>query len=231
MSRTLLASLLAGAAVAALAVAPSFAADLGPAAPPQTYVAPPAAVYDWTGFYVGINGGYGWGDFPNNSGVAPGGPPPISLNGADGGLIGGTLGYNWQFGHFVAGLETDIDWADISVTNTPVGARGTLDYLGTVRGRLGYAFDRVLLYGTGGFAYGAGTAKSFTGVIGSDSESTTGWTLGAGIEYAIWRNLTAKVEYRYTDLGNTTFTIPGMPAFRASYRGSSVIAGINYKFW
>lgn len=224
MNRTLLASLLAGAAVAALAVAPSSAADLGPAAPPQTYVAPPApAAYDWTGAYIGINGGYGWGDFHNRNNVAL-----APLNGGDGGMVGGTLGYNWQFGHFVAGLETDFDWADISKTDG-FGDRGQLNYLGTVRGRLGYAFDRVLLYGTGGLAYGD-THFRMAGV-GSDSQTQLGWTLGAGIEYAIWRNLSAKIEYRYTDLGRDTFNLAPGEVLRGGYRGSSVIAGINYKFW
>jgi outer membrane immunogenic protein len=189
----------------------------------------PVASYNWTGLYVGINGGYGWGEFPNN-GVAAFGFP-VNLGDAGGGLVGGTLGYNWQFGHFVVGLEADIDWANVSDTDFGSGSKASLDYLGTVRGRLGYAFDRVLLYGTGGFAYGGGTAKSFTGVIGSDEESAAGWTIGAGIEYAVWRNLSVKVEYRYTDLGKTTFNIPGLPAIRAGYQGSQVIAGINYRFW
>jgi outer membrane immunogenic protein len=222
MNRTLLASLLAGAAVAALAVAPSSAADLGPAAPPQTYVAPPApAAYDWTGFYVGINGGYGWGDFNNNA--------ALGLGNAGGGLVGGTLGYNWQFGQFVAGLETDIDWADISDSNPATGGRANLNYLGSVRGRLGYAFDRVLLYGTGGLAYG--NTRFRVAGVGSDDQTQLGWTIGAGVEYAIWRNLSAKIEYRYTDLGRDTFNLAPGATLRGGYRGSAVLAGINYKFW
>ena len=219
MNRTVIASLLAGVAVAALASAPSFAADLGPAAPPQTYVAPPAPVagYDWTGFYVGINGGYGWGDFHNSAG--------LPLGGGDGGLVGGTLGYNWQFGHFVAGLETDFDWADIT-KNDGFGDRGRLGYLGTVRGRLGYAFDRVLLYGTGGLAYGDTHFRQIG--VGSDSQTQLGWTSGGGIEYALWRNISAKIEYRYTDLGRDNVANAGL---RGGYRGSTVLAGINYTFW
>jgi len=216
--------LLAGAAVAALASAPSFAADLGPAAPPQTYVAAPApvAAYNWTGFYVGVNGGYGWGRFPNNVGLA--------LGDAGGGLIGGTAGYNWQFGHVVAGLETDIDWADVNATDTAIGVKASLNYLGTVRGRVGYAFDRVLLYGTGGFAYGGVKVDS---PFGSLSRTGTGWTLGAGAEFAVWRNLTAKIEYRYTDLGRETYTFGGRvgPSVNLGYRGSAVLAGVNYRFW
>lgn len=223
MNRTLIASVIAGAAVAALAAAPSRAADLGPAAPPQTYVAPPApSAYDWTGFYVGINGGYGWGRFPNNGGAA--------LGNAGGGLVGGTLGYNWQFGQFVAGLETDLDWADVSDRDAATGAHARLNYEGTVRGRLGYAFDRILLYGTGGFAYGG--VKVGAPGVGNITQTGTGWTIGGGIEYAVWRNLSAKIEYRYTDLGRNSYNFAApVGTVRAGYRGSQVLAGINYKFW
>ena len=222
MNRTRIASLLAGAAIAALAAAPSYAADLGPAAPPQTYVAPVApTTYDWTGFYVGINGGYGWGRFPNSGGAA--------LGSAGGGLVGGTVGYNWQWDQFVAGLEADLDWADVGDNDPATGTRGRLNYLGTVRGRLGYAFDRVLLYGTGGLAYGGVKLSS---PFGSHDETQVGWTVGGGVEFAVWRNLSAKIEYRYTDLGRDTYNFaPPVGAVRVGYRGSSVIAGINYKFW
>jgi outer membrane immunogenic protein len=223
---------LAGIAILGLSAGAASAADIAPYQPPMAAVAPAAPSYNWTGFYIGVNGGYGWGEFPNNAAAVLG--FPVDLGDAGGGLVGGTLGYNWQFGHVVAGLETDIDWANISDTDPAAvtGTKATLSYLGTVRARLGYAFDRALLYATGGFAYGGGTVKSFTPPVGSADQTTVGWTVGAGIEYAIWHNLSAKIEYRYTDLGKATIRLPApAPAFKGGYRGSQVIAGINYRFW
>lgn len=223
MNRAWIVSLLAGAAVAALATAPSRAADLPQVAPTYATAPVPVAAYDWTGLYVGINGGYGWGDFA----AAPGN----HIN-ASGGLVGGTLGYNWQWGHLVAGLETDFDWSGIggrrgAQAGLPA-VRADLNWVGTVRGRIGYAMDRVLFYGTGGLAYGNERVR-FAG-LGSDDKTPVGWTVGGGVEFAVWQNLTAKIEYRYTDLGRDRFTVPGA-TMRAGYRGSTILAGINYKFW
>ncbi|HVV94754.1 MAG TPA: outer membrane protein [Hyphomicrobiales bacterium] len=203
-----------------MATAPSQAADLPQVAP--TYAAPPAPVsaYDWTGLYLGINGGYGWGRANNNAG--------INFSGTDGGLVGGTLGYNWQWGHLVAGLETDFDWADMSQRNAAVPATARVGWLGTFRGRIGYAMDRVLFYGTGGVAYGDVTLSS----AGTrDSNTNVGWTVGGGVEFAVWQNLTAKIEYKYVDLGRSTVTPAALGPTNIGWRGSIVTAGINYKFW
>lgn len=177
------------------------------------YVSP---VYNWTGAYVGINGG---GAFGGRTGFGAR---------ATGALVGGTLGYNWQSGQAVFGLETDLDWTNIkgtgnSVLGFPVETKN--DYLGTVRGRLGYAADRALFYVTGGLAYG--NVKSNT-VFGSASETKAGWTLGGGLEYAIAGPWTAKVEYLYVDLGRgATLPITGESS---RFSTNVVRAGLNYRF-
>jgi outer membrane immunogenic protein len=220
MNRQWIVSLLAGAAVAALATVPGRAADLPQVAP--TYAAPPAPVsaYDWTGLYLGINGGWAWGRTNNSRGIA--------LGGADGGLVGGTLGYNWLWGHLVAGLEPDFDWASAGARNRAFPATGGLHSLGTFRGRIGYAMDRVLVYGTGGVAYGSVQLCRFGNC---DDNMNLGWTAGAGVEFAIWQNLSAKIEYKYVDLGRSTVHVPTINPTRVGWRGSVVTAGINYKFW
>jgi len=173
-----------------------------------------------TGPYVGINGGGGWG---NSSFSAP---LPSTNFDTSGGLVGGTLGYNWQANQIVFGLEGDIDWSHFTGSGTCGGVSCSVrnDWLGTARGRLGYAFDRFLPYVTGGAAFGnIKTAK--TG-IGSADESRVGWTLGGGVEYGLSGPWSIKAEYLYVDLGNGG-SIGGSTA---SFRTSIVRAGINYRF-
>jgi len=201
------------------------AADLprrAPAVKAPAYV----ALYNWTGFYLGINGGGGWG----RSDVTG----PLFSTGTfntSGGLIGGTLGYNWQVGQAVFGLETDLDWSNIrGSAPCGVGALATScetrnDYLGTFRGRLGYAgWDRVLLYITGGLAYG--NIKTNIAGFGSGSSTKAGWTLGGGVEFAIAGPWTAKVEYLYADLGRGG----GVLGSDSKFNANIVRAGINYRF-
>lgn len=194
------AAALAGVALAA----PAGAADLGRY--PSPYVQPVAA-FSWTGFYVGANAGYGWGSSAFNS---------------PGGFVGGLqAGYNYQFlNNVVIGVETDFDFAGIS------GGPYSLDYFGTVRGRLGYAFDRVLLYGTVGFAYGQGSVEGF-GL--SSTASQTGWTIGAGAEVGFDRNWSARLEYLYVDLGTSTFATFVGPV-TTGFDGNILRAGVNYRF-
>jgi len=202
----------------------AFAADLPIKAPPRP-VAP--ALYNWTGWYIGINGGGGWGRSDTNG-------PTFSTGGSfrtSGGLVGGTLGYNWQSALWVFGLETDIDWTNIrgnALCGT--GAFATScevrnDFLGTFRGRLGYAgWDRALLYITGGLAYG--NIKTNIVGFGSGSSTKAGWTLGGGIEFAIAGPWTAKVEYLYADLGRGGSVLGSDSKWNANI----VRAGINYRF-
>ena len=163
--------LLASAGLCVLsAFAPAMAADL--AAAPRYTKAPeaPLAVYNWTGFYIGGFGGYA----SENTSVGPK---------MSGGFGGGTLGYNWQTGNIVFGLEADGGGADVNASTAAGGITGTsrIDALGTVRGRIGIAVDKVLFYGTGGYAWADNKISlSALGVTASESHFHSGWTVGAG---------------------------------------------------
>ena len=205
MKRVLLATI-------ALAVAaPAFAADLGRRTSP--YFGPETArsLFNWTGFYVGGNAGWGWG---SALGTDPSGY-----------LIGLQAGYNFQYASgLLAGVETDIAITGLDATGG--GGTVSLDYLGTVRGRLGYTMDRFLVYGTAGLAYGGGEVT-----VGGLSSSKThvGWTIGAGVEAMLAPNITARLEYLFADLGKETYTTVLGPA-RVGIDTSIVRAAMNYKF-
>jgi len=216
--------LLAGVAIFALGVASASAADIQrrqmPAKAPA-YLPPPP--YSWTGFYVGINGGGGFGrsDFsdPFSSG---------SFN-TSGAVVGGTLGYNWQINQAVLGVEGDIDWSSMrgssvcgTVLITTCETRN--DWLGTARGRLGYAFDRFMPYVTGGLA--VGDIKTSIAGVGSAHNTRTGWTAGGGVEAALAGPWTAKVEYLYVDLGHGGSVLGS----EAKFTTNIVRAGVNYRF-
>jgi outer membrane immunogenic protein len=250
-----LAAILLG-AVASLGIAgAASAADL-PRKTPQTFVQP-APIFTWTGFYAGISGGYA---FDNGNSQLTGTSSLLATNLVptgkvdtigDGLIIGGTLGYNYQVGQVVFGLEGDLSYTDLGkkvvggTAPLSVSQSQDLSYLGTVRGRLGFAFDRLLVYGTGGLAFGetkAATAITGLGSLwtGSKSETNVGYTLGAGIEYAFNNNWSVKVEYLYYDLGTENYTAPlisgpgaGSSVFgtvRAENAGNIVRAGLNYRF-
>ena len=194
---------------------------------------------------------------------------PGNLGKSNTGFIGGgQAGYNWQTGAFVLGVETDFDGTTLgktfNFTSLPfaattalpgdiltVNAKANLDWLGTTRARLGYVAtpdNRLLIYATGGVAYGGGSSSftafdSFNDLLftGSPSSSRVGWTIGGGVEYAITNNVTIKGEYLYYNLGSTTFTsvptgafataFPGIVATnKYTFDGSIVRAGVNYKF-
>jgi outer membrane immunogenic protein len=176
------------------------------------YVQP---VYNWTGPYIGISGGYGWGN-SDFSGAGGGSVDP------SGGLFGATLGYNWQMGALVTGIEGDISWSGLRDSNA--GLRTENNWLGTVRGRLGYNAGRWMPYVTGGLAVGD-IDSNITGV-GSSDKTKAGWTVGAGVEAAIAGPWTAKVEYLYVDLGNGD-SIGGI---RPDFTTNIVRAGLNYRF-
>jgi outer membrane immunogenic protein len=187
------------------------------------------AYYNWTGFYAGINGGYAWG----NSDWDLGGVITGVDTSPSGYMIGGTLGYNFQTGSFVWGLEGDIDYADVkgSATCLAILSCETKNtWLATARVRFGYAFDRFMPYVTGGAAFGEVEAKIPTLGL-SASDTRTGWTVGGGLEYAFLGNWTAKIEYLYVDLGSfdTGFTAP-LVTNNVDLRMNVVRAGLNYKF-
>ena len=212
MKKVLLAALMAG--VASSAMAADLPTRKAPPAP-QVYSAPP--VFSWTGFYVGVNGGWGGGtggkDFGNVSG----------------GLVGGTVGYNYQIGQFVVGLEGDWDWADLTKngTNNIGYYKNKADDLVTVRARAGYAIDRALLYVTGGYA-GVDDKISLPGSY-SSSEWRNGGVIGAGLEYAFTNNISAKAEYLYAPVGSKSYW-DGSNYGKSDLNLSLVRVGLNYKF-
>jgi outer membrane immunogenic protein len=172
---------------------------------------PPAALFNWTGFYVGANAGYAWGS-------AAGGNPS--------GVIGGfTTGYNYQFQpNAVLGFETDITFSNADDSHN--GRKFESDYIGTLRARLGYSVGNVMFYGTGGAAYGKGelTAGGLT-----SEETQWGWTIGAGVEAMLTQNVSAKFEYLYVDLGNKSYATIGGPV-NVDYTTNLLRGGVNYKF-
>jgi outer membrane immunogenic protein len=251
--------------------------------------APAIPVFTWTGFYVGVNAGYAWADSNRNDDViffTPGsivGSPTttgtltlFNNNGGndDGFTAGGTLGFNYQMGAVVLGVEGDLNWADIggnNSNNNNVGGtynfagvlglafapppativtngRGGIDWFGTIRARAGVAFDRALIFATGGFAFGGGGNNNgfcggfVGGGCGGDDDWRGGWTAGGGVEYAFTNNLTAKVEGLYVNLGkgdnNTVGAVYNLPTntlFLGNGRNGDdafglVRVGVNYKF-
>jgi outer membrane immunogenic protein len=234
-------------AASVLAAGAAKAADL-----PRTSAPPPVVqalpIFTWTGFYVGINGGYVFetGKSRVNGLAASDGLKTLG----EGYTIGVTAGYNQQFGNFVAGIEGDINYVDLGKTVTAIGGgfgatvTQNTSYLATIRGRLGVAFDRALVYGTGGLAMGDHYAATAVSGFGfgwdgiKDNDIRFGYTVGAGLEYAITNNLSAKIEYLYYDLGKHDYAstqVSGPVAVggfttRAENKGNLVRAGINYRF-
>jgi outer membrane immunogenic protein len=247
-------------------------------APPSA----PAPVYSWTGFYVGGNVGVSWGRAVTDFNAAPvildTNAGLISIPGFVGssqadpvGIIGGgQIGYNWQFSStWVAGLEADIQASgerqgnNFTTTSTSAGPElvdGTavtqydakISWFGTVRGRIGYVWDRLMLYATGGLAYGevelAGT-RTVSGVFGpipwsitsaiGHSQVNTGWTVGAGLEGALFANWTLKPEYLYVDLGSlddpdSVFQLNsvsgGQTITHTRFTDNIFRVGLNYQF-
>jgi outer membrane immunogenic protein len=223
MRRILLSVLMAG--VASSALAADLPTTKGP--PPAPYFSPPPA-FNWTGFYIGVNGGWGFTQTNNDS-----------FGNLNGGLVGGTVGYNYQMGQFVIGYEGDVDWSDIRGTDfafTIPGGFGsnklTSEFMVTERARLGYAWDRTLFYVTGGYA-GIDMKGSFNdsfGNFGSQTVWHNGGVVGAGIEYAFTNNITFKGEYLFAPMQSKTY-FAGTPDVTSTGLDISMFrAGINYKF-
>ncbi|HEY5380434.1 MAG TPA: outer membrane protein [Pseudolabrys sp.] len=216
--------LVLAAGIAALGfVGTASAADMPTKAPMMM-----APVYNWTGFYVGINGGAGWGrtNQTNAGGVTSG-----SYN-QSGGIVGGTLGYNWQVNNIVVGIEGDMDWANINGTSTAATCAGScwtnLKWLATVRPRLGLAWGMWMPFVTGGVAFGSvDTGCCGGGPALSTTATRTGWTVGGGVEVMFAPRWSAKLEYLYADLGNTTYAAT---AIVVPEKVSVVRGGINYHF-
>jgi outer membrane immunogenic protein len=242
MSR-LIPGLLVGIAVVAsalAAVAPACAADLPPPAapPPQAPAAyiPAAPVFTWTGFYIGLNTGYAFGQ--SNWTSPMGSTGYFNVNGA---LAGATIGGNYQIGQIVVGAEGDIDWQN--VRGALVGGNCTLpgavaascasasNWVGTFRGRIGYAMDRVLLYATGGGAFA--NIKASLNALPWASSTELGWSSGVGVEVAMTDNWTAKLEYLAVGFEHASCGLANCfaaPPVSVIFYESTVRGGVNYKF-
>jgi outer membrane immunogenic protein len=205
----------------------AFAADL-----PSRDQAPyyPAPIFTWTGLYVGINGGGSFGNFTNGG--------QYFFGNAGGGMVGGTVGYNYQGGPLVIGIEADLDWADINGTGAPfpgISGTGTINETNTVRARLGYSFDRALVYVTGGWAGASvsGNGANFISapnLIINESHYLNGYAVGAGIEYSIMPRVSVKAEYLFTSVGPNTYFNGTVNSINSGVNYSTVKAGINYHF-
>ena len=189
------------------------AADLPMRAAPPAPIIAAAPIFTWTGFYVGVNAGYGWSNDDFDA-------IDLADDEDDGGFIGGAqVGYNYQIGSFVVGLEGDIQYADfgregafdLDGDGDEDGVFESSDWFGTVRARAGVAFDRALIYATGGFAF---------------ADDATGWTVGGGVEYAFTNNLSAKIEGLYVNLDNDD----DFPGFDGETDFGVVRAGLNFRF-
>jgi outer membrane immunogenic protein len=205
-------SKLAFAAVAFVAagLASAHAADLPYGSRAPYTVNQPLNAYSWAGPYIGGNLGYNWGSVDNS---------PTKPSGVLGGV---QAGYNWQNGPLVFGVEGDFQANGAEDTFAPW--KFSTPWFGTVRGRVGYAFNNILIYGTGGLAFGALRAETF-GL--SESHTNAGWTAGVGAEVGLAQNWTGKIEYLYVDLADSRFTITGLSN---GYQFGLVRIGVNYHF-
>jgi outer membrane immunogenic protein len=216
--------------------------------------------WSWSGFYVGANGGWGWDaktqDILVTSTPAFGGYPATTAGtSAKGGFGGVTAGYNWQLNAFVVGVEGDFDVAGIqdkfngrviNVFGDQLTAEKSLKDVSTIRGRLGYAFDKALVYGTGGVAFGQvhdrlslAIAPTFPVADVNKDGWQTGYTVGGGVEYMILPHVSVKAEYQYVNLGSTTTLsgTPTVPPIGIAFTGNStdnafhtVRGGVNWHF-
>jgi outer membrane immunogenic protein len=209
-------------ALAAVAAAPGSAADLAYKSAPVA-----APVPTWQGFYLGAGAGWGQGTAKVTAfGVSESGD-------GDGFVGGGFAGYNWQGGNVVFGVEAELYGTSIGKTYDDGVLREdtNLDYLGTVRARLGYSFGTVMPYVSGGFAYGgiSDTVDVFGVRVLDHEEDRTGWTVGAGIDFALTPAWFARIDYKYVDLGGKDYQVLGVP-FKVETDGHFVTAGIGVKF-
>jgi outer membrane immunogenic protein len=233
------------------------AADMPTKAPMYTKAPVMAPLYNWTGFYIGLNAGYSWGR-QDNSAVSAAGVTVLSNSDHLNGFIGGgQIGYNWQVNQWVFGLEADFQGSGqkgdgsffipgnpnalLVILPTSIAYTDKLDWFGTVRGRIGYAMGgngNWLPYLTGGWAYGHGEISGTTtiGAVAtsfSGSKDYSGWTVGGGVEWAFQNNWSAKLEYLYIDFGDgPTETNPATGrSFVSGHMTDNIVrAGINYKF-
>jgi outer membrane immunogenic protein len=223
----------------------AWGADL-PSAPaptaPAVYMPAAPPVYNWTGFYIGANGGWGFVNVTDTATFTGGLLGGLSGSGTattNAAVAGGQIGYNYQINAAVLGMEGDFDWSGISSTSTAgiLSETAKMPWIATIRGRAGFAVDQVLFYGTAGVAFvdvsDEITATGF-GTLYNASQVDFGWTVGAGVEAAFAQNWTARVEYLYVDtdlsLSGPLTLVGGNLGFSGSLSDSIIRAGINFKY-
>jgi len=229
MKTTLVAAGILALSLSCSAIGGAMAADLpqrsDPSPPPAMEA--PRTTYNWNGFYAGIHAGYGWGSF--NGGAS------ALFKGPTGAVIGGQLGYNYQTGNFLVGVEGDLYWAGLSGKRTfggPVFTHGAVDWAGSLRARVGFAADSALVYLTTGYGIGKIAARvndTTIPALFASSGTRGGWILGGGIEYAFANHISVRTEYLYTRYSSKT--ILGGAYLSSSGVSTSVVRiGANYHF-
>ncbi|WP_158625980.1 outer membrane protein [Arsenicitalea aurantiaca] len=207
-------------AATAVMTASAFAADLY--VPIEEPYIPEVSVLGWTGAYVGVHAGYGWGSFDE-----PDDATPEWANDIDGWLAGVQAGYNVNLDGVVLGVEGDIAWADIgSEEFTRDGLAGSIDWIGTIRGRVGFAADAFLIYGTAGVAF---AGADLLDDPDADSNTHTGWVVGAGVEAMVTESVSLKAEYLYHDFGTQEYDFNG-DTDDVDFQVSTVKIGLNFHF-
>lgn len=236
-----------GAAIAAFGfVNAALAADMPVKAP--VYKAPSPVLYNWSGCYIGGQVGYAWArDRDTETNSVTGVQTifsPVDTASVNGPKAGGYLGCNWQTSAFVLGVEGDGEWAHLKGSANYINTGVPPDFYETtirsqasVRGRVGYAaFDRTLLYVTGGVAFANVNEHDEVGGVGTSNDNSatrTGWTLGGGVDYAFTGNWIARIEYRYADFGKFSYNPPVFGAVTETHKitENAVRVGLAYKFW
>jgi outer membrane immunogenic protein len=226
-----------------MAAAPASAADLRA----RPYIAPPppvAAIYDWSGFYIGVNGGGGtaskcWDLLADTDGDLPG---HEGCHDATGGTIGGQIGYRWQSANWVFGVEGQGNWADLSGSNVsflfaPDFNHSRIDAFGLITGQVGYAWSNVLFYVKGGAAVTGDKYDAFSGTTGallaSATETRWGGTLGVGLDFGFAPNWSIGVEYDHLFMGSRDITLTAPLFFETEHIRQDVDIGLvrlNYRF-
>ncbi|MGB3339797.1 MAG: outer membrane protein [Devosia sp.] len=222
------------AALSLLAIGAASAADLIISEP---VVPITDAGFDWSGFYAGLNAGYTAGQ-ASSVGAITGITTNVPVSGA---VLGGTVGFNTQIDSFVLGLESDVAWSGATGTavcaaNPAFNCEGNLNWLGTIKGRAGMAFDNVLLFASAGLAAGGVTANivpAAPGLTNTYSGTMTGWTVGGGVEAAVTDAMSVKAEYQYVSMGGVQAPIGTLSSTQASNLSSInhvVKVGVNFHF-
>ena len=205
--------------------APAFAAD------PTVDLPMTAPGFDWTGYYAGLQAGYGWGQSDITG--TDGGPFSVTPD-INGGFVGGHVAGLWQFDQAVIGAEADLNYASINGTAEagPGNVFGTdIKWFGSVNAKAGYAMDRVLVYGIGGIAFAGIETSQAAGTAFASTRTSVGWTVGAGVDYALTDQFVLGAQYRYYDFGSEHFDAPDAFVDRdQNVKLNTVGINLSYKF-